>query len=656
MSERRALLSIKLNDAQREAVQTIEGPLLCIAGAGTGKTATLTARVAYMIEQGIVPGSILLLTFTRKAAKEMLDRAARVFGQACYEVEGGTFHSFAFKLLKKYGEAVGLKRFNIIDQADVEEIIGYEMEALKVSGALPAKNLARVMFGKAVNWGMTLEAVLRKDYPEYEGCLEELENLRTEVDWYKIEHGLVDYDDLLVYTQKLLEDRPEITSNLSFRHQFIMIDEYQDTNAMQSMIVRLLCMEHENIMAVGNDAQSIYAFRGANYRNIFDFPKHFPETKIIRLEENFRSVQPVLNMTNAVIGQAKEAFRKNLYSHRPGGVLPQMVYCQDEQEQSQHVVTRIQSLLSEGMSLNDMAVLVRSSFHSYDLELELNTARIPFVKVGGLKFMETRHVKDVLAYLRVLMNINDSLAWMRILTLFEGLGPKTAQKIFKQLLEAEQPFHWLAECPLKGKWRDEVCKLGQLLLAVLPYGPAEQLEQIIAHYLPYLREVEDSDQEYFRRQEGLNNLIAMAVPYHDTLEFLTNIMLDPPNESTNIPSDNPEEQPPLLTLSTIHSAKGLECKVVFILWLTEGRFPSLYTYEHEERLEEELRLLYVAMTRAKDELHLCTPAYYDHRAGMTFSQVSSFLKDVPEALYQYRSGSNGNGSRRLQAVAAAPEW
>ena len=646
--QREARLQIKLNQAQREAVQTIDGSLLVIAGAGTGKTATLTARVAYMIEQGIEPDSILLLTFTRKAAQEMIDRAAGLFGTRCYEVEGGTFHSFAHTLLRKYGEYVGWKTFSMIDTADVEDIISYQMEEMNLIGSdssFPSKRTARVIFGKSVNWGTSIEEVVKKEYGEYEDCVDDLKTLWDEVDWYKVFHGLLDYDDLLMYARKLLEEQPGLRVNLSWNHRYIMVDEYQDTNAIQAQIVRLLADCHDNVMAVGDDAQSIYAFRGANYRNILEFPEQFPGAKIVRLEENFRSVQPVLSLTNAVIGQAKAGFQKTLYSSRSSEMLPQLVHVNEESQQSEYVVQRIQELQQDGMLLSEMAVLIRSGFLSHDLELELGAAHLPFVKVGGLKFMEARHIKDMLAYLRVLGNIKDSLAWYRILTLIPGIGAKTAQKMFGQLLEQEQPFRWLAEYPGKGKFQEEVQRLGKVLSVSLPYAPSAQLERLIAYYLPFLREIEDSDQEYIRRQQGLDHLVIMAGKYQDTVSFLTNLALDPPNESSgeDLLVDEEDERPQdMLTISTIHSAKGLEWKAVFVLWLTEGRFPSLYAYEDEERLEEERRLLYVAMTRAKDELHLCVPEYFDYRAGMTFFQPSAFLQEIPETLYHARTGANGN--------------
>ena len=641
MEQRQALLSIRLNEAQRQAVQTIDGPVLVIAGAGTGKTATLTARVAHMIEQGIDPKSILLLTFTRKAAQEMLDRAAMLFGQRCYQVSGGTFHGVAYKLLLEFGRAVGLSKFTIIDQEDVGEIIRYQMEDLQLTGKsseMPAAGTARAIFNKITNWRWTLEAVLDHSYREYAACAPQLHELREAVEWYKITHNLVDYDDLLSCAVNLLVEHQEIRQEISDRYLYVMVDEYQDTNAVQAQLVGLMVEAHSNVMAVGDDAQSIYAFRGANYRNIFEFQTQFPGTRLVTLEENFRSVQPILSLSNAVIMQAAESFQKELYARREGGELPQVVYCQDEQSQSQYVVSRIKALQSQGMALSDMAVLFRNSFHAYDLEVELTAARIPFAKFGGLKFLETKHIKDMLAMLRIHVNMKDALAWMRVLTLIDGIGAKTAERLCAKMSEQPDPLRWLAECPLTGRWRDDARKLGQALASVERFGPVQHIESAMTWYLPILRETAEHDQDFARRQQELDQLRSMASAYENTAAFLSDVMLDPPNETRrdhHAEHDDETVNSDRLTLSTIHSAKGLEWKVVFVLWLTEGRFPGLYAYEQPEQLQEELRLLYVATTRAKDELHCCVAAYYDYRAGMTFMQMSSFLRQIPETCYRY---------------------
>lgn len=610
-----------LNDAQRQAATTFDGPVLCVAGAGTGKTATLTARVANMIRAGIRPESILLLTFTRKAAQEMLRRAALLVGDKSGDVRGGTFHAFAHGLLRRHGDQVGLgDGFTIIDQEDLDLMIKAQVEELGFAGKtsdLPAAPTMRAMFGKAVNWSMALAEVVRKDYAEYASCLPQLTQVRSAVDYYKLWHRLVDFDDLLVFAQRLLESHQSIRETLSERHRYIMVDEYQDTNAMQARIVRLLASAHDNVMAVGDDAQSIYAFRGANVRNILEFPAQFPGAKIIPLEENFRSAQPILNATNAVIAQAKDSFRKTLYSRRALGALPEMVYCEDEHAQSEYVAESMLALHAGGVAFADMAVLFRSSFHAFDLELELHAVGIPFVKVGGLRYLESRHVKDVVSFLRVLCNPSDALAWMRILTMLPGVGAKTAQRMIAGALAADDAYRYFAALPQKGKYQADAQRLGVMLREARLCPPAAQIDRVMAYYLPTLREWADDEKDYLRRRQDIEQLGVMAARYASLEALLSELALDPPNEqSEQAASDR-------ATLSTIHSAKGLEWKDVFVLWLTEGRFPSLYAYEDDDRLAEELRLLYVAMTRAKDDVRLCVPTYYDARvvAACEYSEV-----------------------------------
>ncbi|MDY0091961.1 MAG: ATP-dependent helicase [Candidatus Vecturithrix sp.] len=627
----------ELNEAQLQVVKTFYGPILVVAGAGSGKTRTLTYRVARMVESGIAPEAILLLTFTRKASQEMLRRAAALLDTRCEHVAGGTFHSFSNMILRRYGRAIGLdSSFTILDQGDSEDVIGILLDqtGLKKQGrSFPKKGTIHAIFTKAVNKELSIDTVIAKYYATYFQEIEELTRLHALFCQYKFEHQLLDYDDLLVYLQRLLEQHQEIRQHLSSRYQFIMVDEYQDTNKVQARIVRLLAATHDNVMAVGDEAQSIYAFRGANYRNILEFPEQFPGTTIIKLEENFRSVQPILNVTNDVIKQARESFQKRLYTRQTGGARPILVPTLNERQQSQFIAQRIFELWQEeGIPLAKMAVLFRSSFHAFDLELELNRRNIPFVKVGGVKFVEAAHIKDILAHLRVLVNPLDEISWRRMLLLLDGIGPKTAATIIQQLLVEQNPFAWLSEYPKKTKYRLDVQRLGNTLLTLLPLPPAEQIRILREYYAPILKNRYD---DFTKREPDLEQLNIITEQFTNLEKFLTEMTLEPPNRSVDNLTQVKEQDEDLLVLSTIHSAKGLEWQSVFVIWLADGRFPSMYSLDDDEALEEELRLLYVATTRAMQHLYLTYPVY-DNKWGNYFGRPSRFLEGIsPKNLEQW---------------------
>src|SRR5438552_5703523 len=430
----------ELNPAQHAAATTLEGPVLVIAGAGSGKTRTLVYRVARLVESGVNPGQILLLTFTRRAAEEMLRRAGALGGASCERVAGGTFHSFANVVLRRTARHVGLEpNFTILDRGDSEDVVNLLRSRAgldRKDRRFPRKRAILEILSMAVNRAKPLDDVVTESYLHLAEHLDALEPLGLEYARYKREKNLVDYDDLLVLLRDLLRDQPEVAAQLSRTYRFIMVDEYQDTNPLQAEIVRGLASAHPNVMAVGDDSQSIYSFRGATFRNIMDFPKAFPDTRIIKLEENYRSTQPILDLANAIIDQAAEKHTKVLRTRRADGPPPLLVQCNDEQAQSRFVCQRILELREEGVPLDEMVVLFRSSFHSFDLELELQRADVPFVKRGGFKFIETAHVKDVLAHLRIIANPRDAVSWHRVLLLLEHVGPRTADDIFTHLAEA----------------------------------------------------------------------------------------------------------------------------------------------------------------------------------------------------------------------------
>src|SRR5205809_595476 len=541
----------ELNRAQYEAATTLEGPVLVIAGAGSGKTRTLVYRVARMVESGVNPGQILLLTFTRRAAEEMLRRAAALGGASCERVAGGTFHSFANVVLRRTARHVGLEpNFTILDRGDSEDVVNLRRSRAglgRKDRRFPRKGAILEILSMAVNRAKPLVDVVTESYLHLAEHLEELERLGLEYARYKREKNLVDYDDLLVLLRDLLRDHPEVAAQLSRTYRFIMVDEYQDTNPLQAEIVRGLASAHPNVMAVGDDSQSIYSFRGATFRNIMDFPKAFPDTRIVKLEENYRSTQPILDLANAIIDRAAAKHTKVLRTRRGDGPPPLLVQCSDEQAQSRFVTQRILELREEGVPLNEMAVLFRSSFHSFDLELELGRADVPFVKRGGFKFIETAHVKDVLAHLRVVANPCDAVSWHRVLLLLE-------------------------------------------------------------------------------------HVVTIAGRYRSLASLLADMALEPPTDSVgDVLAADVEEG--LLTLSTIHSAKGLEWNTVFVIWLVDGRFPSYQNLHDGEEIEEERRLLYVAVTRAKEHLYLSYPIdIYDRSSGMVLGQPSRFLADLPDGV------------------------
>ncbi len=440
----RILYKKELNPSQLEAVKFTRGPLLVIAGAGSGKTRTLTYRVARLVEEGILPGSILLLTFTRKAAQEMLKRATQLLDDRCKRVAGGTFHSFAYAILRKYAYKIGFEHgFSIIDRADSEDLISMirkEMTGVSASGSLPRKQTLANIFSRAVNKNMSVEDIVLNDYPQFMRHLEAIHEMSMVYQRQKAEHNFMDYDDLLIYLEMLLKKHTDVRDNICKTYQYLMVDEYQDTNKIQAQIIYLLAGTHENVMVVGDDSQSIYAFRGANFENIMRFPEIFPKTRTIQLEENYRSVEPILKLTNVIIDRAARKYSKNLFTQKPGGALPLLIKAQSENSQSRFVAEKIQKLHGSGVPLSQIAVLFRASFHSFDLEIELAREGIPFVKVGGFKFVESAHIKDVLAHLKVLFNPNDRISWYRILLLLDNIGPKTALGIYERILTEESGY------------------------------------------------------------------------------------------------------------------------------------------------------------------------------------------------------------------------
>ena len=624
-----------LNPAQLDAATTTEGPVLVIAGAGSGKTRTLVFRVARLVEQGVDPPSILLLTFTRKSASEMLRRAAGLLDGRCEQVSGGTFHSFANLVLRRHGSALGLgSSFTILDRGDSEDAIGLLRARLgldKKDKRFPRKQTISGLFSMAVNKSRPITALLDEAYAHLAEHAEDLLALEAAYRAYKAERQVVDYDDLLVKLHELLAVHDDVRRQLSQRYRYVMVDEYQDTNPLQAAIVRGLASEHDNVMAVGDDAQSIYAFRGADFRNIMQFPALFAGTRVIALEENYRSTQPVLDVANALMAEARERYTKILFTKQPEGPTPLLIAAENENYQSRFIAQRILELREEGVPLNEIAVLFRSSFHAFDLELELARADLPFVKRGGFKFIETAHVKDALAHLRVLENPRDAVSWHRLLMLLEGVGPRTADEIASRLISAND-LPVVLEAVTGRAYSTDLRALAGLLRRIGEAGrrPDEQLGEVLRYYEPLLKRVHPDDHP--KRQRDLEHFLTIAARYRTLQALLTDMALEPPSDSVNDVLATDEDEG-LLTLSTIHSAKGLEWQTVFVIWLVEGKFPSTYSMHSDDDLEEERRLLYVAVTRAKRHLYLCYPInMYDRATGLVLSKPSRFLDGVPRPI------------------------
>jgi len=624
-----------LNSAQFEAVSAVEGAYLVIAGAGSGKTRTLVYRVARLTEMGYDPSSILLLTFTRKAAKAMLDRASLLLDNRCTKINGGTFHSFANLVLRKYAKAVHLENgFTILDQSDSEDAINLIRSQLNISQykkRFPDKVTLLKVISLSVNTDNPIAEILGNEYPHFLEYYEKILEIQKLYEAYKRKNNLLDYDDLLLFLLNFLQEQSAASRSFLSTLNFVMVDEYQDTNRLQAKLIQGLTQLKQNIMVVGDDSQSIYSFRGANFRNIMDFPRLFKDVRTITLEENYRSTQAILNFTNHIIEQAVEKYPKHLFTRRSGGDLPGIISATNENLQSRFITERILELREEGVPLNDIAVLFRSSYHSFGLEIELNKANIPYVKFGGMKFIETSHIKDMLAFLRIAANPTDYVSWYRVLLLHEGIGPKKAQSVLNALASNRISITNHPEAVLNKKENDKLFNLFNLLYNIHTKNqvPAEKADMVYQYYEPLFIDKYD---DFNKRKKDLDIFMNIAGNYRSIDSFLSDMALDPPQDSV-IDVEAPEDEHEQLTLSTIHSSKGLEWHSVFILHALEGFFPSSQSFEKLETMEEERRLMYVATTRAKQNLYICYPMHiFDRQKGITFSKPSRFIDGIEEDL------------------------
>ncbi len=627
-------LLAELNQAQRYAVTLGPGPILVIAGAGTGKTRTLVHRVAWLVEQGQDPEGILLLTFTRRAAEEMLERA-RGLHPACALAGGGTFHSLAHRLLRRHGGLLGLEGgFTVMDQADCQQMLKTAVEdlGLKERGdrRFPKPATLAGLISKSRNLELSLEDTVESQAPHLLAYLEDIRSAARAFQEAKRRYGLLDFDDLLFFCEELLRDHRDLRHRLQETWRHLLVDEYQDTNAVQARLVELLAGPEKNVMAVGDDAQSIYAFRGARLENILEFPQRFTGTRLVKLEENYRSTQAILDLANALMTRARRSYEKNLYSSGRKGSRPRLLRPREQRGQSRLALERIRELLARGEDPEQIAVLFRSGRDSFDLEAALKQAGIPFRKYGGVRFVELAHIKDFMAHLRVVDNPRDFLSWQRLLMLLPGVGPKTAQNIIAHLVADPDPDAYarrLAQAPQAGRFPG----LETLSRTLVELGQKEvPAEEAVARVLDYYRPLcQDTYEDYPRRLRDLEELPALAQPYPNLGEFLAAVVLDPPEEAGEPPSARP------LTLSTIHSAKGKEWRQVLVLWVTDGRLPSFLSLEDPAALEEERRLFYVACTRAGQGLTLLAPReQFVEGSGWRAAPLSRFLDELEPGLLE----------------------
>ena len=634
-----------LNPAQYEAVTTTEGPILVVAGAGSGKTRTLVHRVAYLVQKGVTPESILLLTFTRKAAGEMLKRAGHLVGERSSRVSGGTFHALAHVILRRYAPRLGFPlTFGIMDRGDMEEVLGQIRKSTGLGDKdrkFPKRATLATIISKAANKGLIAEQLLAAEYAHLLSYAEAVKVLATEYKTFKQENALLDFDDLLIQLNRLLDEDPEARDEIAARYQYIMIDEYQDTNPVQADIVHHLGRGHGNVMAVGDDAQAIYSFRGASFRNIMEFPDRFPGARIIRLEENYRSRQPILDLTNHIISQAREKYEKKLFTRKQGGPRPHLATVSSQVDQALFVCGKILELQAEGVPLSQIAVLFRAARHSFKLEMELTRRNLDYVKYGGRRFLEAAHIKDLLAFLRTVANPKDGVSLTRTLLLMDGIGPKSAGRIASWVEGKRARLAALGDYPAKGKTKEGLAPLAALYTRLAPKGLAmnERIEETWNFYRPLMEAKFD---DHPSREADIKEFLSLAQGYSSLKRFLSDMALEPPNASFSAgrPLDD------RLTLSTVHSAKGLEWEAVFIIEAVEGRFPPIYSNTPED-LDEERRLMYVAATRAKDRLFLICPLEYSFENGVPKRpRVSRFLEDIPPNLLD----SGGEASRPANRV------
>ena len=654
----------ELNQQQLAAVTAPPGPLLVIAGAGSGKTRTLTYRVAYLLENGIDPRNILLLTFTNKAAGEMLGRVVDLLPVDASGLWGGTFHSIGNRILRRHGSALGYSSgFTIMDREDQKDLI----EAVVASAGIdpkeirfPKGDVLAEIFSFVVNTENPLEELLAEKFPYFLPLLEKIHDVRERYEKKKKATNSMDFDDLLQKTLSLFQQHERIAEIYRRQFQFVLVDEYQDTNKIQADLVDLLARDHHNVMVVGDDAQSIYSWRGANFQNILEFPRRYPNAQVFKIEMNYRSVPEILEVANAAIAANVHQFRKHLSATRESKALrPALVALNDSGEQAQFVAQRILELRDEGVDLNEIAVLYRAHYHAVELQLELSRRGIPYQITSGIRFFEQAHIKDATSFIRFVANPRDEVAFKRMVKLLPGIGNRTAENLWQRWATdvvaaagAEggpetdpdaagvgAPGYSFGErlmamnVPAKSKkgWEQLAHTLDEIAPAGQPIVPSEMITSVVeAIYDDYAKA---NFTNYELRREDLNQLAIFARQFKDVHEFLSQLALisNVDAEAAAIQAGDKES----VNLSSVHQAKGLEFHTVFVIWLTDGMFPSNRSLDTREALEEERRLFYVAITRARDELYLAYPQMrLSGGYGDVFQRPSRFLQEIPNDLVE----------------------
>ncbi len=642
----------ELNPQQLAAVTCPPGPALVLAGAGSGKTRTLTYRVAYLLENAVPADNILLLTFTNKASREMLERVASLVPHDLSELWGGTFHSIGNRILRRHVQEAGFESgFTVMDREDADELLQgalLDMRGGKVS-ELPVKpSVIGEVLSYAVNVGRSVAEVIPERFPHLEEWAELIQDAGGRYARRKLEANALDFDDLLSMTVRLLETHAGIADIYQRRFQFVLVDEYQDTNPLQSKFIDLLSARHRNLMAVGDDAQAIYSWRGADYRNILSFGERYPGAQIYKVETNYRSTPEILEVANSAIEGMQTPLRKELVSARTGGELPRLIPLQTGAHQAKFVVSRMLELHEDGMPWEDMAVLYRAHYHSMELQMEMTRHAIPFQITSGLRFFEQAHVKDVGAFLKFVVNPQDEVAFKRMVRLLPGIGDRSAGSLWKAVAPLGRE---LVEDRLAGRsgfsfaqafseqkvparslaaWKQLGHTLEEIAPGGIPMAPSHMLQSVReAVYDDYAR---TKFPDYDTRREDLNTLASFASQYTNAEEFLDQLALLGSADPVTTARDSSGES---VILSSVHQAKGLEWKVVFVVWLTEGMFPSQRSMANLDSLEEERRLFYVAVTRAEDELYLCWPFIKRNPGGGDAVQrISPFLEDIPQQLLE----------------------
>lgn len=635
--------SRELNEEQRSVVLSEDGPILVIAGAGSGKTRVVTYRVARLLERGVPPSGILLLTFTNKAAREMLHRVEHLVKMDTRYIWGGTFHHIGNLVLRQHAGRVGYRNnFTILDNEDAKDVVELAVKESRIdtkNRMFPKGGVLKELFSYAANTMQTVGEAIRDRNPFFYDLVDEITTIHTLYTRKKRETNAMDFDDLLTYWHTILSEDPELRKLYAMTFNHILVDEYQDTNRIQSEIIDFMGLINRNVMVVGDDAQSIYSFRGANFQNILDFPKKYEEAKIFKLETNYRSTPEILDLANNSISYNINQYEKNLHAVRQNGVVPVIAPSRDVLQEAEFVAQRILELSDEGIPLDRISVLYRAHYHSMEVQMELTRRGIPFEIRSGLRFFEQAHIKDVVSFLRVVSNPNDEISWKRMFCIFPRIGKKTADNIYAYLKEQGDPFAPLISKSIGEKFksvRKENLDVWAELFAELKdlqneEAPGDMISAVLKHgYIEYLKFTYPN---YEARLEDLGQLINFSTKYNSVDSFLgeLSLMSGLAGEEVITAGEFDEER---VVLSTIHQAKGLEWRVVFIIWCAEGRFPNPKAIE-EGAIEEERRLFYVASTRAMDELYLCYPILaFDRQAGHTIMRPSRFLAELKGSLYE----------------------